>query len=140
MSIIKKNTEFNYSQFQEGLTFLINKPLTWTSFDVVKKLKSTIGIKKLKIGHAGTLDPLATGMLMVCTGKLTKTIDSIQAEEKEYTGKFFLGATTESYDLEREVNATFDISSLSNGIYFVQIIPKIITSSNQIFIHKLIKQ
>ncbi|MCU0417220.1 MAG: tRNA pseudouridine(55) synthase TruB [Cytophagaceae bacterium] len=79
---------------------LVDKPLTWTSFDVVKKLRGLTKIKK--IGHAGTLDPLATGLLVVCTGKNTKTIDSIQAAEKEYTGTITLGATTLSYDLETE--------------------------------------
>lgn len=115
MSIVKQNTSFTYAQIQEGLTFLINKPFTWTSFDVVKKLKHAIYLKKLKIGHAGTLDPLATGLLLVCTGKLTKSIDLLQAEEKEYTGSFYLGATTESYDKEREVNETFDISGITES-------------------------
>jgi tRNA pseudouridine55 synthase len=85
----------------DGEVLLIDKPLTWTSFDVVKKVR---GIKKVKkVGHAGTLDPLATGLLVVCTGKLTKTIQGIQDAEKEYTGTFCIGATTASFDLESEV-------------------------------------
>jgi len=85
---------------QEGSVILIDKPLNWTSFDVVKKLKFTLKVKK--IGHAGTLDPLATGLLILCTGKMTKTIEQYQAQEKEYTGTITLGATTASYDLETE--------------------------------------
>ena len=84
-----------------GEVFLINKPYRWTSFDVVRKIRNALGIKK--VGHAGTLDPLATGLLIVCAGKMTKSIDSYQAQEKEYTGTFVLGKTTESFDLEREV-------------------------------------
>src|SRR5690606_13711319 len=84
-----------------GEVFLINKPYRWTSFDVVKKVRNALGIKK--VGHAGTLDPLATGLLIVCAGKMTKKIDSFQAQEKEYTGTFVLGKTTESFDLERVV-------------------------------------
>lgn len=84
-----------------GEVFLINKPYRWTSFDVVRKIRNALGIKK--VGHAGTLDPLATGLLIVCAGKMTKSIDNFQAQEKEYTGTFVLGKTTESFDLEREV-------------------------------------
>jgi tRNA pseudouridine55 synthase len=91
---------------------LINKPLGWTSFDVVHKLRYKLKIKK--IGHAGTLDPLATGLLIICTGKMTKRIDEFQAQEKEYTGKFVLGQTTPSYDLETEVSEPTDISSITN--------------------------
>ena len=91
---------------------LINKPLGWTSFDVVNKLRYKLKIKK--IGHAGTLDPLATGLLIICTGKLTKRIDEFQAQEKEYTGKFVLGQTTPSFDLETEVSEPQDISSVTN--------------------------
>mgnify|MGYP003444584983 FL=1 len=86
--------------FAEGKVLLINKPLHWTSFDVVRKIRSTIRIKK--VGHAGTLDPLATGLLIVCTGKFTKKINEYMAREKEYTGSFTLGATTSTYDLESE--------------------------------------
>ncbi len=84
--------------FAEGKVLLIDKPLTWTSFDVVRKIRSAIRIKK--VGHAGTLDPLATGLLIVCTGKFTKKINEYMAQEKEYTGSFTIGATTETYDLE----------------------------------------
>ena len=86
--------------FAEGKVLLINKPLHWTSFDVVRKIRSAIRIKK--VGHAGTLDPLATGLLIVCTGKFTKKINEYMAREKEYTGSFTLGATTPTYDLESE--------------------------------------
>lgn len=84
--------------FEEGRVVLIDKPLQWTSFDVVKKMRNTLKIKK--IGHAGTLDPLATGLLIVCTGRFTKKINEYMAQEKEYTGTFTLGATTPTYDLE----------------------------------------
>jgi len=90
---------------------LVDKPLGWTSFDVVNKLRYRLKIKK--IGHAGTLDPLATGLLILCTGKMTKRIDEYQAQEKEYTGKFVIGQTTPSHDLETTVTETLDISSIS---------------------------
>jgi len=90
---------------------LINKPLGWTSFDVVNKLRYKLKMKK--IGHAGTLDPLATGLLIICTGKMTKRIDEFQAQEKEYTGKFVLGQTTPSFDLETEVSEPSDISFIT---------------------------
>ncbi|WP_156308381.1 tRNA pseudouridine(55) synthase TruB [Sphingobacterium endophyticum] len=99
--------------FAEGEVLLIDKPLTWTSFDVVGKLRNSIKPLKVKVGHAGTLDPLATGLLIVCTGKMTKQIDGFQAEDKEYTGTITLGATTASYDLETEIDQTFDISNIS---------------------------
>ena len=92
---------------------LINKPLTWTSFDVVGKIRNTLKPLKLKVGHAGTLDPLATGLLIICTGKLTKKIDEFQAQEKEYTGTFTLGATTPSYDLETEVDEKFPVDHIT---------------------------
>ncbi len=84
--------------FQEGRVLLIDKPLHWTSFDVIRKMRNIIRIKK--IGHAGTLDPLASGLLIVCTGKFTKRINEYMAQEKEYTGHFVIGATTPTYDLE----------------------------------------
>jgi tRNA pseudouridine55 synthase len=90
---------------------LINKPLRWTSFDVVRKLRGILKIKK--IGHAGTLDPLATGLLILCTGKMTKQIDTFQAQAKEYTGKMILGQTTPSYDLETAPTPPQDISGIS---------------------------
>jgi len=96
----------------DGEVLLVNKPLTWTSTDVVRKLKGILKVKK--IGHAGTLDPLATGLLIICTGKKTKTIPFLQEEEKEYTGTFYLGATTPSFDKETEHDSTFDISGISN--------------------------
>lgn len=86
--------------FAEGKVLLIDKPLHWTSFDVVRKIRSVIRIKK--VGHAGTLDPLATGLLIVCTGKFTKKINEFMAQEKEYIGTFTLGATTPTYDLESD--------------------------------------
>lgn len=100
--------------FETGEILLINKPLTWTSFDVVKKVRNILRIKK--IGHAGTLDPLAEGLLILCTGKYTKKIDEIQAQEKEYTGHFTLGQTTPSFDLETEVDETRDYSYLTEEI------------------------
>ena len=97
--------------FQEGKIVLIDKPLTWSSFQAVNKvkwsLKKHLGLKKIKVGHAGTLDPLATGLLIVCTGKFTKRITELQGMPKEYTGTFYIGATTPSYDLETAVNETF---------------------------------
>lgn len=93
---------------------LINKPLEWTSFDVVNKLRNKLKIKK--IGHAGTLDPLATGLLILCTGKMTKRIDEYQAKEKEYTGTFVIGQTTPSYDLETEVSAPTEIGHITDDL------------------------
>jgi tRNA pseudouridine55 synthase len=90
---------------------LVNKPLEWTSFDVVKKLRYKLKIKK--IGHAGTLDPLATGLLIICTGKMTKRIDEYQAQEKEYTGRFIIGQSTPSHDLETEVSEKQDIGHIT---------------------------
>ena len=109
----KKFPQFN---FAEGEMLLINKPYRWTSFDVVGKIRNSFKPLKLKVGHAGTLDPLATGLLIICTGKLTKKIDEFQAQEKEYTGTMTLGATTPSYDLETEVDETFNISELTEEI------------------------
>lgn len=96
---------------QPGQVLLVNKPLRWTSFDVVKKLRYKLKIKK--IGHAGTLDPLATGLLIICTGKMTKSIESFMGMEKEYTGSLIVGQTTPSFDLETEVSAAIDVSHLS---------------------------
>ena len=100
-----------------GGTLLINKPLTWTSFDVVKKirnlLRSHYQVKKIKVGHAGTLDPLATGLLVVCTGKFTKRINEFQGQEKEYTGTITLGGTTPSFDLETEIDQTYPTEHLT---------------------------
>lgn len=99
--------------FENGELILVDKPLGWTSFDVVGKIRNSTRIKKIKVGHAGTLDPLATGLLIICTGKLTKKVDEFLAEEKEYTGTITLGATTPSYDLETEINHTFPIEHIS---------------------------
>jgi len=105
--------------FPEGEILLVDKPLEWTSFDVVnfyrKLLNKVLKIRKIKIGHAGTLDPLATGLLILCTGKLTKKIEQIQTQEKEYTGTFTLGATTPSYDKETEIDNTFSTENLSEA-------------------------
>ncbi|MBI3483480.1 MAG: tRNA pseudouridine(55) synthase TruB [Bacteroidetes bacterium] len=97
----------------EGRVLLVNKPLEWTSFDVVNKLRYKLKTKK--VGHAGTLDPLATGLLIICTGKMTKRIDEFQAQEKEYTGKFVLGQSTPSHDLETPVSEAQDISAITEN-------------------------
>lgn len=100
-------------EFAEGQLLLVNKPYKWTSFDVVGKIRNAFKPLKLKVGHAGTLDPLASGLLVICTGKMTKQIDTFQAQEKEYTGTLVLGATTPSYDLETATDQTFDISGIT---------------------------
>ena len=104
--------------FKNGQVLLVDKPLTWTSFQVVNKLRWEIRqafkIKKIKVGHAGTLDPLATGLLVICTGKMTKQIDTFQGQVKEYTGTFVLGATTPSYDLESEIDQTFPTDHITD--------------------------
>lgn len=105
-----KKKEFD---FAAGELLLVNKPYHWTSFDVVGKIRNAFKPLKLKVGHAGTLDPLATGLLIICTGKMTKQIDTFQAEEKEYTGTMILGATTPSYDMETEPDSKFDISHIT---------------------------
>jgi tRNA pseudouridine55 synthase len=106
--------------FQDGQVLQIDKPLNWTSFQAVNKLKwalkSKLGLKKIKIGHAGTLDPLATGLLLVCTGKFTKRIAELQGQEKEYTGTITVGATTPSYDLETEINETFPTEHITEEL------------------------
>jgi tRNA pseudouridine55 synthase len=111
----------NYN-FPEGELLLIDKPYDWTSFDVVNKirclLKNQLKIKKIKVGHAGTLDPLATGLLIVCTGKFTKRIDEFQALDKEYTGSFIIGATTPSSDMETIIDKTFDYSHVNNEMIY----------------------
>jgi len=103
--------------FQKGEILLFDKELDWTSFDLVRKLRNFLcrqtGVKKLKVGHAGTLDPKATGLMIVCTGKETKNIDQIQAKEKEYIATIRLGATTPSYDLETAENDTFPTDHLT---------------------------
>jgi tRNA pseudouridine55 synthase len=107
-------------QFLNGEINLIDKPLDWTSFQVVNKIRwlirSTFGIKKIKVGHAGTLDPLASGLLILCTGKMTKSIEQFMGQEKEYTGTFTLGSTTPSYDLETEVDNTFPTDHITEEL------------------------
>lgn len=103
----------NELSIEEGGFLLINKPLRWTSFDVVKKLRNISRIKK--IGHAGTLDPLATGMLIVCYGKYTKKIEGIQSQKKAYTGTFVIGKTTPSFDLETEVDGTYPTEHITRS-------------------------
>jgi len=106
--------------YKNGQVLLIDKPLTWTSFQVVNKLRWEIrqrfDIKKIKVGHAGTLDPLATGLLIICTGKQTKQIDTYQGQVKEYTGTFTLGGTTPSYDLETEIDNTFPTAHITEEL------------------------
>lgn len=106
--------------FPEGEVLLIDKPPEWTSFDVVNKirhmLRHHLGIKKIKVGHAGTLDPLATGLLLVCVGKATKKISEYTGLDKEYTGTFFIGATTPSYDRETEVDGVFETSHITRDL------------------------
>ncbi|MFD1614513.1 tRNA pseudouridine(55) synthase TruB [Gelatiniphilus marinus] len=106
--------------YLSGQVLLIDKPLNWTSFQVVNKLRWEIrqafNIKKIKVGHAGTLDPLATGLLVICTGKMTKEIDSFQGQIKEYTGTFALGSTTPSFDLETEIHETFPTNHISEDL------------------------
>ena len=109
-------------ELQAGRVILIDKPYLWTSFNVVAKLKSIIrnhtGIKKFKIGHAGTLDPLATGLLIICVGKKTKEIDLFQALPKEYTGVFKLGSTTPSFDLEKEIDQEYPTDHITTSLIF----------------------
>ncbi len=106
--------------FISGETLCIDKPLTWTSFDVVKRLRSVLlrryKVKKFKVGHAGTLDPLATGVMIVVTGRSTKLIDSLQAGVKEYIATIALGATTPSFDLETEVDTTYPTEHITRGL------------------------
>jgi tRNA pseudouridine55 synthase len=107
--------------FQNGQILLIDKPLEWTSFQAVNKIKyaliNKVGLpKKFKIGHAGTLDPLASGLLLICTGKFTKKISELQDQAKEYTGTFYIGATTPSYDLETQIDETFSILHIDDEL------------------------
>jgi tRNA pseudouridine55 synthase len=109
------------NSFEEGRVLLINKPLRWTSFDVVRKIRNTVRIKK--VGHAGTLDPLATGLLIVCTGKFTKKINDYMAQVKEYTGTITLGATTPTYDLESAPQDFKDTASVSEAAIYAATAP-----------------
>ena len=108
--------------YLSGQVLLVDKPLNWTSFQVVNKLRWEIrqafSIKKIKVGHAGTLDPLATGLLVICTGKMTKQIDTFQGQIKEYTGTLVLGSTTPSFDLETEINKTFPTDQISEDLIY----------------------
>jgi tRNA pseudouridine55 synthase len=112
-----KTNRLQKPDFRGGEVFLLDKPYEWTSFHVVNSIRYQMsrvtGLKKNKVGHAGTLDPLATGLLIICTGKATKRIETYQALEKEYTGTFFVGATTPCFDLEQEVNKTYSIDHLT---------------------------
>ncbi len=114
--------EYNFTEtaVKEGLILPFDKPYEWTSFDLVNKVRRDlcrhVGIKKLKVGHAGTLDPLATGLLILCTGKATKQINSIQSLYKEYEAEITLGATTPSFDLETEVNETFPTGHITREL------------------------
>ena len=120
MSVITPSKIDKSSHFVSGTLLLIDKPLEWTSFDVVKKvrnlIKKKLQIKKIKVGHSGTLDPLATGLLIVCTGEFTKRIEEIQGQEKTYTGQFTLGATTPSFDRETKVNHTFNTAHITKQL------------------------
>ena len=106
--------------FKEGEVLYFDKPLTWTSFAVVNKVRyhlcRKLGVKKLKVGHAGTLDPLATGVMILCTGKATKRIEELQAHTKEYVATLMLGATTPSYDLEKEIDATYPTEHITREL------------------------
>lgn len=119
-------------EYLSGKLLLIDKPLNWTSFQVVNKIRWLIrnkfSLKKIKVGHAGTLDPLATGLLIICTGKMTKEISKFQIQTKKYTGTFLLGTTTPSYDLETEPNKTFPLDHVTEDL---------ITKSVQKFIGKI---
>jgi len=106
--------------FKNGQVLLIDKPLDWTSFQVVNKIRGTIkkqfNLRKIKVGHAGTLDPLATGLLIICTGKFTKRIEEFQSQIKEYIGTFTIGSTTPSYDLETEINEHFTTEHITDKL------------------------
>lgn len=118
--------------FKAGALLLVDKPKTWTSFDVVNKirykLKHTLGVKKIKVGHSGTLDPMATGLLIICTGKFTKKLNDLQGLPKSYTGTIKLGATTPSYDAEEKEDATFSTENIT---------PKLIEKTRKKFIGKV---
>lgn len=118
-----ENPQFPDFNFAQGELLLINKPYKWTSFDVVGKIRNSLKPLKLKVGHAGTLDPLATGLLIICTGKLTKQIDTFQAEEKEYTGTMILGATTPSFDMETAIDNEFTIDGITEEAIYAATTP-----------------
>lgn len=120
LQILDKNTPFPAADFPKSAALLVDKPLGWTSFDVVNKLRWALSkrleIKKLKVGHAGTLDPLASGLLVLCVGEATKRIEEFQAMPKEYTGTFTFGATTASYDLEKPADTFFPTEHLTDAL------------------------
>lgn len=115
--ILSRSSRPALPAFQEGMVLLVDKPLEWTSFDVVNKIRyalsRALGVKKIKVGHAGTLDPLATGVLLLCTGKFTRLIDNLQAIDKAYSGTFYMGATTPSYDAESEPDQFFETGHIT---------------------------
>ena len=116
---MKETLDLRGLNFEEGYIAVIDKPLSWTSTDVVRKIKSALrrlGYRKIKVGHAGTLDPLATGVLLVCIGRATKMVDALQAEEKEYVADVMLGATTPSHDLEHEIDATYPTEHITREL------------------------
>lgn len=121
--------------FQAGTVLLFDKPLDWTSFDVVNRVRNMLcrklEVKKLKVGHAGTLDPKATGLVIVCTGKVTKQIDLIQAQEKEYVATLKLGATTPSFDLESEEDAQFPTEHITQEL-IEHVLPKFLGEIDQV--------
>jgi len=113
--LIDRNTDF-----QKGQVLLFDKPMYWTSFDLVKKIKNIIrnncNQEKIKVGHAGTLDPLASGLMIICTGKSTKRISELQESDKEYIARFHLGKTTPSFDLETEIDATYETGHIDKDL------------------------
>lgn len=121
--------------FKEGEVLYFDKPLTWTSFAVVNKVRyhlcRKLGVKKLKVGHAGTLDPLATGVMILCTGKATKRIEELQAHTKEYVATLMLGATTPSYDLEKEIDAIYPTEHITRELV-EEVLKKFIGSIEQV--------
>jgi tRNA pseudouridine55 synthase len=128
------DTSLKSYNFKEGEILLVDKPLNWTSFQVVNKLrwkiKHKIGVKKIKVGHAGTLDPLATGLLILCTGKNTKRIDEFMGFEKTYSGTITLGATRPSFDMETEIDQTYDTSHI-NTVLIEEVARNFIGDYNQ---------
>ena len=128
-------SEIETFDFQKGEVLIFDKPLDWTSFDLVHKVRYIIckklGIKKLKVGHAGTLDPKATGILVLCTGKATSKIETLQADEKEYVATLKLGATTPSYDLESAENEQFEISHITKEL-LIEVLKKFTGTIEQI--------
>jgi tRNA pseudouridine55 synthase len=121
--------------FKEGEVLFFDKPLTWTSFAVVNKIRyhlcRKLGVKKLKVGHAGTLDPLATGVMILCTGKATKRIEELQAHTKEYVATLMLGATTPSYDLEKEIDAIYPTEHITRELV-EEVLKKFVGSIEQV--------